>query len=187
MEIKKVNVPFWIKIDTDWDCFGHSDRFLADYFDETGTISEIPSGAYDEIIRDTSGKTATVSALAEVGSKEIKVNSGFTLEDGDVFKIPSGEMYYIESIENNTLTLRQSLTENVNVGNLLVEVGNTGIFRIQVTFDTPGEYTIILRSPKYGMQNYPLTVQVVEDDFADMNEKLNQLIETSTKKHKIFI
>lgn len=188
MNIKKTNEPFWVKVDTDYDVFGVAADFTIGYFsDDVSTITEIPSGAFDEVMRSTNNKSATVLSDVLSDDSVIPVQAGSTLMVGDVFSDINGNLYYVEIFEDDKITIRGKIKEDIGASTLLTEAGNTGLYKSQVTLDTAGNYTIVIRNTKNGMQNVSLTVNVLDNDLEDMNGKLDQLITVTGKNRKAFI
>jgi len=189
MNIKKKGQYFWIKVDTDFDVFDAEHTFIMEYFsDSSSTLTEVPSGSFEELNRVVSGRSAIVSEFDAVkDSYEFTILPGYTLKAGDVFS--DGKFkYYIENIENNKIYLKSPLLEPILVNTVLTEVGNTGIYRAQLKIDYVGDYTIIIRNPIYGMQNIPMSVTIVDEDFNDLQNKVDIILDGGNQcKYKSFV
>ena len=189
MDTKKINESFWLKIDTEYDVFDGADTFKISYFnDDTGVLTDIVPANFSEIIRTVSGKVATIASNTLKDSFEIIVNNGYTLESGDVFVDSFGNKHYIEKISNNILYLKTPLINDLSAGEILNEVGNTGIYRKEILFDTVGNYTIIIRNPEQGMGNVPISIKIVDENLDDAQNKLDIILSNGNNcKYKTFV
>lgn len=189
MNIKKKNEIFWIKIDTEYDVFSAEETFKLEYFnDSTGDFYDVTLANFTEIIRSTSGLHATVLETTLKDSFKIKINDGYTLESGKVFIDTNDNKYYIEKILNNEIYLRTPLIEDIEIGTILLEVGNTGIYRKELSISETGEYTIIVRNPEHGMGNIPISIKIVDENIDDIQNKLDIILSNGNLcKYKTFV
>jgi len=173
--VKKVSVPFYAKVDTDYDLFNSATGFKAEYVnDATGTVTAVV-GSFNEIVRTPAGHTATVDVVgALIGATQIPIQAAGTVVAGDVIS-DGTNMYYVDSVAANVIYIRQPLVASLAGTDELDEVGNTGIYRVQVTIATAGDYTLICRNPEVGMQNVAFPVTIVTEDLDDAHDKLDDI------------
>jgi len=114
------------------------------------------------------------------------VQSGHTLEDGMVFADANGNKYHIDSVVGDTINLKFALEQAIAFGDTLTEVGNTGIYKIEITISDAGNYGIYISNPSIGLRSkgiqYTVKDIVIEDiavkiDIlaASLDAKLNEI------------
>lgn len=177
--VKKTATDFYAKVDTNRDLFGEAAGFEASYVnDATGTVTDV-TNSFSEIIRSVAGASDTASADALAGAKTISLNDATGFEDGDTIQDANGNMYYVESINGTDLNLKTKLVADVNTGDAITQVGNTGIYRVAINIPTAGDYTIVVSNPDVNMQNiaFPVTIQdeILDDAQTKLDNILNEL------------
>jgi len=184
--IKKIGVPFFVELNSHQKFFGAT-GFVTKVVNLTdGTITTLQNDA-NEIVEDiASPETSTADAAAAVGAKSIQVQSGGGLLDGMVFADANGNKCYIESVVGDTINLKFPLSQAIAYGDTLTQVGNTGIYKIELTVNAIGNYGIYVSNPSIGLRSkgiqYTIKDVVLEDvdnkldtEFSTINAKLNEL------------
>lgn len=190
--IKKTNVDFYAKVDTNRDLFGAATGFRASYVnDATGAVTDI-TNSFVEVIRSVTGASDAASSDALAGAKVISLTDATGFNEGDVISDANGNMYYVESINGTDLTLKSKLTADIAASDTITQVGNTGIYRVLVNIAAAGDYTIIVSNPDVNMQNiaFPVTVsdQVLDDAQDKLDNILNELgISATERSYKGFV
>lgn len=147
---RKVNETFYIKIDTNQDLFDGAEEFTASFLSESlsGSNVEQLSTTFSEILGVVDNHSATLTSTALSGLSVLSVSNS-TLTKGDVIDV-AGEKFTIDSVNSNTVKIRGKLKCDVSSGSVVTTVGNTGVYRAPVSFDSPGEYLLIVKHPKIG-------------------------------------
>ena len=184
--IKKIGVPFFVELNSHQKYFGASGFITKIVNLSDGTITEAQNDAVEIVENIASPATSTVDAAAAVGTRSITVQSGGGLQDGMVFEDANGNKYYIESIVGDVINLKFPLEQAIAFGDTLTQVGNTGIYKIELTISSLGNYGIYISNPSIGLRSkgiqYTMKDVVLEDvdakldtEFATINDKLNEL------------
>lgn len=174
--IKKTGTDFYAKVDTNRDLFGKASGFKASYVnDATGTVTDV-TASFSEIIRSVAGASDTAAADALAGSKTVSLNDITGFADGDTIQDANGNMYYVESINGTDLNLKSKLVADINSGDAITQVGNTGIYRVVINIPTAGDYTIVVDNPEVNMQNIAFPVTVADEVLDDAQTKLDNIL-----------
>jgi malate/lactate dehydrogenase len=183
--IKKKGIPFFVELNSHQKYFGTT-GFVTKVVDLTsGLISTVSNGA-SEIVEDISDAgTATVDAAAAIKDKSIVVQSGHSLSGGMVFEDANGNKYYIESVDDTTINLKFPLEEPIAFGDTLTQVGNTGIYKIEITIRDAGNYGIYISNPAIGLRSKGIqcTIKdIVIEDIADKIDTLAASLQTALEE-----
>jgi len=184
--IKKKGVPFHIELNSHQKYFGATGFVTKVANLLTGAVSTLPNDAEEIIEEIDSPATATVDQAAAAGSRQIVVQSGSTLQDGMVFKDENNNMYYISKIEGNTIYTKFPLKEDIAYGSTLTQVGNTGIYMVEVTINEVGSFGVYISNPSIDLRTKGIqytikeimledVAQSIEDNFSTVNQKLDSI------------
>lgn len=184
--IKKSGTPFYLELNSHQKFFGAS-GFVTKIVDLAG--GGIITAANDgvEIVEVVATPAvSTVNAAAAAGVKQLDVQSGGGILDGMVFEDANGNKYYVEKVVGDTIHLKFPLTQGIAFEDTLTQVGNTGIYKIEVTISTAGNYGIYIANPSIDLRSkgiqYTIKDVVLEDvdtkittEFAAVNTKLDDI------------
>ena len=174
--IKKVGVPFYVKVDTNKDILGRPEGFKVQAINDlTGEVIKFDT-QFEEIEKQITPFQTTASADASVGSNTLSVQDASGFEAGDVVAV-NGFYSYIKSVDttNNTLTLVTPLNVAVKTGDVVAKSGKTGIYRAKVQIDTPGDFTFVVSNFAEGMDNVSFPVKLMKADVDDVKALLDEL------------
>jgi len=171
--IKKTGVPFHVELNSHQKYFGATGFItkVANLID--GTISVSPNDAEEIVEEIETAKTASVAAAAAAGARTISVESS-ELEDGMVFDDGKGNMYYIESATADTITLKFPLKEAIAYGDTLTQVGNTGVYKIELNMAAEGNYGVYISNPNIDMRMTGMQIAVRDIIVEDVYEKVQE-------------
>jgi len=173
MIIAQINKAFEITINSRQKHFGVKNFSVKTVNLGTGETTNENVSVTEVVEAIDSPAEATVAETAVRGTRTIKVNDDVTLEDGMVFKDENDNMYYIESIEDNTITTRVDLVEDIAYNTKLTQVGNTGIYKVPVTIDKVGKYNVVISNPSVNLRNLAAFVDVRQYSIDDVAGKID--------------
>ena len=102
-----------------------------------------------EITESVDSFSTNTSENNDMGSTDIKLDSTDDLNVGDRLKI-NNYIYRVSSINSDTITIHKGLFENVSSGSSVDRKGNLGIYKVDLTFDTLGNFTLIGKDNTFG-------------------------------------
>jgi len=184
--IKKVGTPFYLELNSHQKFFGAS-GFVTKVVDlADGSITTAANDGVEITETIATPGTATVDAAAAAGTKQITVQSGGGIEDGMVFADGNGNKYYVDKVVGDVLTLKFGLLDGIAYGDTLTQVGNTGIYKIELTINSAGNFGIYIANPSINLRSkgiqYTMKDVVLEDvdakldtEFAAINAKLDSI------------
>ena len=190
--IKKKGVPFFIELNSHQKYFGATGFVTKIANLTTGAVSTLPNDASEIIEPIETPATAVVDQAAEKDARQITIQSGHTFKDGMVFKDEHNNMYYISKVDGNMLRLKFPLKEGISYGSTLTQVGNTGVYKIEVLINEVGNFGVYISNPSIGLRTKGLQYTIsdivledvaksVEDNFTAVNAKLDALEDTVRK------
>jgi len=151
--------------------------FQCFYGNPDGTTTDV--GTFSEFVKDISDpQSCTASGGSDKGTKDVKVDDVTGWKVGMVAKVKDKNIYfYVEAVntDDNILTARNALSDDIADGDEIDEVGNTGIYGTSVTLDVLGIHFFVIRNPSIGLMNKSKKVEVVEYDDTDVINKLEDI------------
>lgn len=173
MAVKKVNETFYVKVDSNRDAYGATGFSGKVVNDVNGTSFDIVA-PFEEIVLPHESHSATTTAIVPVGAKVFTVSLN-TFVAGDVFEY-LGEMYYIKEVNGNVISLYERIRSEIPISSVLSQVGNTGIYRVEVTIPSIGNYTILILNDSLSIQNREVSVKIIDEDITDAHTKLDSIL-----------
>lgn len=159
------NQAFYAQVLMDRQDFNKAAGFSASLLKLSDNTLTTLAGSFTELVKDvTPAHTATVSGETPIGRNYIKVVAGHNIADGDVIKDANDNMYYVMKAEATKLTLKQPVYAIITDASTLTQVGNTGYYKLPVTIDTVGKYTILVNNPAVDMYSYPISIEVLDNN-----------------------
>ncbi|WP_456432674.1 hypothetical protein [Nitratifractor sp.] len=106
-----------------------------------------------EEIASGSAHSATLTQPAGWGSRLLHIDDqNSTLQEGDVIEYATGKYGYVMRIVGSKLYLKRPIRANLNAGDTLTQVGNTGEYMTPtISIGTAGEYLVTVEAPDYGI------------------------------------
>lgn len=183
MVLAKAGQEFQLTLNSKQKHFGVTNFNVETINLEDGTVEKQNVNVVEIIKSIDNPATATVVADALKGQKTISVKDSNIL-DGMVFKDANGHMYYIESVDtnNNTITTRIPLVEDIAANDTLNQVGNTGIYKIPLNITKPGKYNVAINNPSVNLRNLASFVEVMQFDIDDLGNKIETSRDELSKK-----
>ena len=148
----------------------------------------IPSDNWVEIIKNVDANNCTANGDTPAGSTRIAVkdtddnNTVANFNKGDVIKVKDKEIYfYVEDVDadNGFIYARNPISGDIADGDELDRVGNTGVYKVDITLDEEGIWTFVVSNPTIDMEN-----EVVKVEVSDYDDKLDTILKAVTKKVK---
>jgi len=179
-----MGTPFFVELNSHQKFFGAS-GFVTKVVDlADGTITTAVNDGVEIAESIVAPATSTVDAAAAAGAKQVVVQSGGGIVDGMVFEDASGNKYYVENVIGDIIHLKFPLSDGIAFGDTLTQVGNTGIYKIELTINALGNFGIYISNPSINLRSkgiqYTIKDVVLEDvdakldaEFADINSKLD--------------
>ncbi len=185
----KLGEKFFPGVDTEFDKLGDSSEFGIEITNaDTGALIE--TGVDDNVIGDfaeimwTDPATTGTSAGAEnvIGKSIVAVASGHTFVAGQRFDDAAGNLYYITKVEAEAISIKGELVADIADATDLVSVGNTGIYKIDVTLAAEAEYFVSMNHPEFGhiSSKYKVVGKDNGDIYTRLDEGLNKLGSTGS-------
>ena len=170
--IKKIGTPFFLELNSHQKFFSASGFVtkIVNLSDNSISIAQNDATEIVEVIE--SPATATVDAASATGSKQIVVQSGGSITDGMVFKDANGNKYYVEKVVGDKIHLKFPLTEGIAYGDALVQVGNTGIYKIELTINTLGNFGIYIENSSIDLRSKGIQCTIESIVLEDVNSKI---------------
>jgi len=174
MVLAKAGQEFQLTLNSKQKHFGVTNFHVEIITLADGTVVEENVNVVEVIKNIDNPATAKVAEDALKGQRTIKVTDS-SLTDGMVFKDANGNMYYIESVDtdNNTITTRVPLREDIAANSTLTQVGNTGIYKIPLNIAQPGKYNVVVSNPDANLRNLAAFVEVMQYDLDDLGSKID--------------
>jgi hypothetical protein len=184
--IKKIGTPFFLELNSHQKFFGAT-GFVTKIVDlSDSSISTAANDASEIVEVIDNPATSTVDAAAAAGAKQIVVQSGGGIADGMVFEDANGNKYYVDTVVGDTIHLKFPLSAGIGFGDTLTQVGNTGIYKIELTINNVGNFGIYVSNASINLRSkgiqYSMKDVVLEDvdtkidtEFAAINSKLDSM------------
>ncbi len=152
----------------------------------TSQVSTLAANASELMETVTSPHVGTLDVATAVGSKSLVVAAGSSISDGEVFETPAGDKYYVEDVSGNIVTLKYPLVAPLSFGDAITQVGNLGIYNVEVLIGIPGTYSIMIENPGINMRLKAIQCSVQDvvvgdisdqlaDNFADITTQLGEI------------
>lgn len=170
--IQKTGQPFFFNLN------GHRRHFGATGFViklanlDTNEVSTIAALAPELMETISSPHLGTMDVATAIGSKSLIVAAGSNISDGDVVETPAGDMYYVEGVSGNTVTLKYPLSAPLSFGDALTQVGNLGIYNVEVVVALAGSYSIMIENPEINMRLKAIQVTVQDVVVGDISDQM---------------
>ncbi len=184
--IKKMGTPFFVELNSHQKFFGASGFVTKVVNLADGTITTAANDGVEIVETIATPGTSTVDAAAAAGTKQITVQSGGGILDGMVLEDANSNKYYVENVIGDVIHLKFPLAEGIAFGDTLTQVGNTGIYKIELTINTLGNFGIYIANASINLRSkgiqYTIKDVVLEDvdakidaEFAAVNSKLDDI------------
>lgn len=133
---------------SDWMVYYAPADDLASSTAVSGSVTEAV-----EVIASGDEHTATLAQPAGWGSRLLHIDDqNSTLQEGDVIKYATGLYGYVMRIVGSKVYLKRPIKANLNSGDTLTQVGNTGEYMTPaISIGTAGEYLVTVEAPDYGI------------------------------------
>jgi len=171
--IKKVGTPFYVELNSHQKFFGSSGFVTKVVNLADGTITTAANDGVEIVETISTPATSTVDAAAAIGSKQITVQSGGGILDGMVMEDANGNKYYVENVIGDVVHLKFPLTAGIAFGDTLTQVGNTGIYKIQLTINTTGNFGIYISNPSINLRSKGIQYTIKDVVLEDVDAKLD--------------
>lgn len=168
MEVK-INEIFYPQIQMDRESYAITSGWVVSVLNQsTDTVTSAVATVTEAIKTIASPRTAYVLQDASAGDIEIIISSGSsTMQKGDVFSDPIGNVYYVDAIDINKITLREALRDPISNGSTLTQVGNTAVYSCGMSIGAVGKYSVIMQNQTIGA-SYSLPYTVKAHDTEDV-------------------
>lgn len=186
---QKTNVPFYAKFSAGKANCGVTSGWSCKVINEETDAIITVNTPFTEIVENISSpRTAIVASQVNVGSYQLTLTSS-NLQLGDCFADENNNIYYITKIVGNTIYLAEPTTQIIPVNANLLQVGNTGIYKVSITIATEGKYIINISNPTINAFNVFTTVEVYTFNIKDINSKIDTIVATQTAQytHQAFV
>lgn len=158
MITRAVGENFKVVVSTKKTLLGASASSFEVHYANVDTLEDttiVAGGATEAIEAITAGSehTATLTAVAQVGTKVLVINSSTsTLVEGDAIEYTTGLIGYIQKIVGGKLYLRTAIKTTLSVGTTLTQVGNLGKYLTpDISISTVGEYLVSVEAGDLGI------------------------------------
>lgn len=170
----KTAATFTPTVDSNRDVFGAT-GFKISYMNKSnGTVTAV-TGDLAEVLKTVDGNTAAASGLIAAGGRIIEVDDGTQFADGDTIKDANDNFHYILSITANSIEVKSPIKVDIADASTLTQVGNTGIYYINMSIPTEGSYNVIISNPTLNMQNEIVPVEIKDEVLDDVHAKLDEI------------
>jgi len=180
--IKKMGTPFFLELNSHQKFFGASGFTTKVVNLVDGTITQAANDGVEIVETIASPAESTVDAAAAAGTKQITVQSGGGISDGMVFEDANGNKYYVEKVVGDVIYTKFPISEGIGYGDTLTQVGNTGIYSIELTINTAGNYGIYISNPSINLRSKGIQYTIKEIVLEDVDSKLNAEFATLNAK-----
>ena len=169
---KKINTDFFIKVSSEYNLYNIDVTNFKMYIlnESTGDIINNINTFSEVIITVDDINTTIVNSI--VNSKTFELTDSTGIIDGDVLKI-NNKFYYIKGLVGTTVTVQDAITANAD--DVVELVGNTGIYKVKANIADPGEYTAFINNASINMQNYSLSISIVDALSSDIYVQLDSI------------
>ena len=144
------------------------------------TFADAITGVYagGTVLRQT-GTSLFLAEQALARTRIVKVVTALGVVRGSVYMDTNDNYHYVVAVDTsvnpNIVTMKTKLLANIPQNSELKQVGNTGVYKVPVTINVPGSYTVIISNPEIGMQNVAMSIDVVLQDMNDLHQKLDDI------------
>ncbi len=139
---------------------------------DTNQVSTLAASAPELMETVAVPNIGTLDVATALGSKSLVVAAGSTITDGDVVETPAGDMYYVEGVSGNIVTLKYPLLAPLSFGYTITQVGNLGIYNVEVVINTPGTYSIMIENPGINMRLKAIQCSVQDVVVGDISDQM---------------
>ncbi len=176
--IKKIGTPFYVELNSHQKFFGASNFVtkIVNLGDNTITTAANDGVEIIEVI--TTPETSIVDIAAAAGTRQITVQSGGGITDGMVLEDAVGNKYYVEKIIGDVIHLKFALLQGIAFGDTLTQVGNTGLYKIELTINTAGNFGIYVSNPSINLRTKGLQYTIKEIVIEDIADKIDTLADS---------
>ncbi len=184
--IQKTGRAFFFNLNSHRRYFGATDFVVKLANLDTNQVSTIAASAPELMETVVTPHSATMDVATAKGSVSLVVAAGSNMADGEVFTTQAGDMYYIESVAGNIITLKYPLVAPLSFGDALTQVGNLGIYNVEILIGVAGTYSIMIENPGINMRLKAIQCSVQDvvvgdisdqmaDNFADITTQLGEI------------
>lgn len=158
--------------------------FKFGYFNSEGVYTKIDSDNISEAIKTVEENSCLADGDTPKGNTDIKVkdkdddNKVSNFNKGDVIKVKDKEIYFYVSkvdTDNNIISSRRPISEDIEDGDELQRVGNTGLYGATFSLDTEGIYFGIINNPSIDLMNRSIKIKVEKYTEKNTYQKLQDL------------
>ncbi len=184
--IQKTGRAFFFNLNSHGKYFGATGFVVKLANLDTNQVSTLAASASELMETVVSPHVGTMDVATALGSKSLVVAAGSTIEDGEVIETPAGDMYHVEDVTGNIVTLKYPLVAPLSFGDTITQVGNLGIYNVEVLISDPGTYSIMIENPGINMRLKAIQCSVQDvvvgdisdqmaDNFADITTQLGEI------------
>jgi hypothetical protein len=148
MESRKAGVPFYPKIDTEFDSFDlNSFSIEIKRVDSSDTfVSSVTN--FTEVLRNVTPNVSEIQHGVYPAGTQVLPYTGSTIFVGDVIQVNVEKVKVIDK-SHTGITLKTPLKFDYTGGSVFT-VGNTGLYTCTLQIDTPGIYEVYIFHPRFG-------------------------------------
>ena len=170
--IQKTGQPFFFNLNGHRKYFGATGFVIKLANLDTNEVSTIAASAPELMETISSPHSGTMDVATAIGSKSLVVAVGANIADGDVIQTSAGDIYYVEGVSGNIVTLNYPLTAPLSFGDGLIQVGNLGIYNVEVIIPTAGSYSIMIENPGINMRLKAIQVTIQDVVVGDISDQM---------------
>jgi hypothetical protein len=171
--IKKMGTPFFVELNSHQKFFGASGFVTKVVNLADGTITTAANDGVEIVETIANPETSTVDAAAAAGAKEIVVQSGGGIADGMVIEDANGNKYYVDNVVGDVIHLKFPLSEGIAFGDTLTQVGNTGIYKIELNINTIGNFGIYISNASINLRSKGIQYTIKDVVLEDVDAKID--------------
>jgi len=169
---KRVGETFFVELNSHQKHFG-ADGFVTKMLNLSTSEVQLIDTPVSEVMEEIAEpKSATVATSVAKGSKNIPISNS-NLESGMVFTDTNGEMYFIYEINEDGIVLKFPLRQGIEVDTQLTQVGNTGIYKIEMTHNLTGSYALYFSNPSLNIATKGVQYRVTDINLNDVIDKVH--------------
>ena len=170
--IQKTGQPFFFNLNGHRKYFGATGFVIKLANLDTNEVTTVVATAPELMETIASPHSGAMDVATAIGSKSLVVAVGSNIVDGDVIQTSAGDIYYVEGVSGNIVTLQYPLSAPLSFGDGLVQVGNLGIYNVEVTISTAGSYSIMIENPEINMRLKAIQVSVQDTVVEDISDQM---------------
>jgi len=174
-QIKK-GATFYPIIDTGE--YTDKDKLSVQITDANGnSIENTANSSFKNLTKDIESHTGTTDGLTDAGSSTIALESGNTLEVGDLF-IHEDHGYRVTATTDTSIDIEEPLIVKVADGVDLNNTGNLTSYAVNVATDSLGIFDVVISHPEMDdvVQRYEIVEKTIEEMIAEGNAGSRKMV-----------